>query len=36
LYTKGSHSRRDALRGMLRRYRHHMHENLPVHEWPVD
>jgi hypothetical protein len=36
LYTKGSHGRRDALRGMLGRYRDHMHENTPVHEWPVD
>jgi hypothetical protein len=24
------------LRGMLRRYRDHMHDNTPVHEWPVD
>jgi hypothetical protein len=36
LYTKGSHGRRDALRGMLRRYSDHMHENTPVHEWPID
>ena len=36
LYTKGSHGRRDALRGMLGRYRDHMHDNTPVHEWPVD
>jgi hypothetical protein len=36
LYTKGSHGRRDALRGMLSRYRDHMHVNTPVHEWPVD
>ena len=36
LYTKGSHGRKDALRGMLRRYRDHMHENTPVHEWPID
>ena len=28
--------RKDALRGMLRRYRDHMHDNTPVHEWPVD
>ena len=30
------HSTLNALRGMLRRYRDHMHENLPVHEWPID
>jgi len=36
LYTKRSHKRRDALRGMLSRYRDHMHENTPVHEWPMD
>jgi hypothetical protein len=36
LYTKCSHGRKDALRGMLRRYCDHMHENTPVHEWPVD
>jgi gamma-glutamyl:cysteine ligase YbdK (ATP-grasp superfamily) len=36
LYTKGSHGRKDALRGMLRRYRDHMHANTPVHEWPID
>jgi hypothetical protein len=36
LYTKGSYDRRAALREMLRRYRDHMHANLPVHEWPLD
>jgi gamma-glutamyl:cysteine ligase YbdK (ATP-grasp superfamily) len=35
LYTKGSYDRRQALREMLSRYRTHMHENTPVHEWPV-
>ncbi len=28
--------RRDALRGMLRRYIDNMHSNEPVHTWPVD
>lgn len=35
LYTKGSYDRRNALREMLKRYRVHMHDNTPVHEWPV-
>jgi gamma-glutamyl:cysteine ligase YbdK (ATP-grasp superfamily) len=36
LYIEGSHGRKDALREMLRRYRDHMHQNTPVHEWPID
>jgi hypothetical protein len=27
--------RDDALREMTVRYREHMHENVPVHEWPL-
>jgi hypothetical protein len=26
--------RTEALREVLRRYIDHMHENIPVHEWP--
>jgi gamma-glutamyl:cysteine ligase YbdK (ATP-grasp superfamily) len=36
LYTKGSLGRRQALRELVGRYRAHMHENIPVHDWPVD
>jgi hypothetical protein len=36
LYTKGSLGRRQALREMVARYRRHMHDNTPVHEWPLD
>jgi hypothetical protein len=35
LYTKGEYDRRQALREMVARYRIHMHDNTPVHEWPV-
>jgi hypothetical protein len=34
-YSKGDYDRRQALREMLARYRVHMHDNTPVHEWPV-
>ncbi len=34
-YTKGEYDRRQALREMVARYRVHMHDNTPVHEWPV-
>jgi hypothetical protein len=27
--------RQNALHEMLRRYLPHMHDNTPVHEWPV-
>ena len=36
LFDAGRMDRFDALREVVRRYREHMHENIPVHEWPVD
>jgi hypothetical protein len=35
LEGEGHLDRRDALHEMLRQYLPHMHENIPVHEWPV-
>jgi hypothetical protein len=35
LEQEGGLDRGEALRGMLARYVEHMHENAPVHEWPV-
>jgi hypothetical protein len=36
LFDAGDLDRFDALREVVRRYSSLMHENLPVHEWPVD
>ncbi len=36
LFDAGSMDRFDALREVVRRYSVHMHDNRPVHEWPVD
>jgi hypothetical protein len=36
LFDAGAMDRFDALREVVRRYSVHMHENLPVHEWPVE
>ena len=36
LFDAGAMDRFDALREVVRRYSEHMHQNLPVHEWPVD
>ena len=36
LFDAGAMDRLDALREVTRRYVHHMHGNLPVHEWPLD
>ncbi|HVL95955.1 MAG TPA: hypothetical protein VM266_08850 [Solirubrobacteraceae bacterium] len=36
LYEERKLDRHEALREMTVRYRQHMHENIPVHEWPVD
>jgi hypothetical protein len=36
LEGKGRLDRQDALHEMLRRYLPNMHENVPVHEWPVE
>jgi hypothetical protein len=36
LYEERKLDRMDALREMTIRYRDHMHENIPVHDWPVD
>ncbi len=35
LYDDKGSQRPEALRQMTRRYREHMHSNVPVHEWPV-
>jgi hypothetical protein len=35
LFEAGAMDRFDALREVVRLYSGHMHENLPVHEWPV-
>ena len=35
LFDSGAMDRFDALREVVRLYSGHMHENLPVHEWPV-
>jgi hypothetical protein len=35
LYDDKGSKRPEALRQMTRRYREHMHSNVPVHEWPV-
>jgi gamma-glutamyl:cysteine ligase YbdK (ATP-grasp superfamily) len=34
LFDAGAMDRFDALREVVRRYAHYMHQNLPVHEWP--
>ena len=36
LFDAGRMDRFDALREVVRRYSEHMHENLPVHEWPIE
>jgi hypothetical protein len=36
LEREGHVTRPEALREMLGRYMRHMHENVPVHEWPLD
>jgi hypothetical protein len=36
LYDEKRVDRPEALREMTRRYREHMHANVPVHDWPVD
>jgi hypothetical protein len=36
LYDDKGMDRPEALREMTRRYREHMHSNVPVHEWPID
>ncbi|MBA3310582.1 MAG: glutamate--cysteine ligase [Nocardioidaceae bacterium] len=36
LFDSGAMDRLDALREVVRRYSSYMHENLPVHEWPID
>ncbi len=36
LFDSGSTDRFDALREVVRRYSELMHENIPVHEWPID
>ncbi|MEJ7745018.1 MAG: hypothetical protein WKF73_22300 [Nocardioidaceae bacterium] len=36
LFDGSSLDRFDALREVVRRYSSLMHENLPVHEWPVE
>jgi hypothetical protein len=36
LERDGNLDRPQALREMLVRYLRHMHENIPVHEWPLD
>jgi gamma-glutamyl:cysteine ligase YbdK (ATP-grasp superfamily) len=36
LFDSGAVDRFDALREVVRQYSVHMHENLPVHEWPVE
>ena len=36
LHESRQMERREALRGMTRRYREHMHSNEPVHTWPLD
>ena len=35
-YDDRKMERMDALREMTIRYRDHMHENIPVHDWPVE
>jgi gamma-glutamyl:cysteine ligase YbdK (ATP-grasp superfamily) len=35
-FDTGAMDRVEALRHLVQRYAEHMHENLPVHEWPVD
>jgi hypothetical protein len=35
-FDAGSKDRIDALREVVQRYSELMHENLPVHEWPVE
>ena len=36
VFDKGDLDRTDALRQVVRQYSSLMHENLPVHEWPLD
>ncbi len=36
LFDSGAKDRFDALREVVRRYSALMHQNIPVHEWPVD
>jgi hypothetical protein len=36
LFDAGRMDRFDALREVVRQYSEHMHENLPVHEWPIE
>jgi hypothetical protein len=36
LFDSGATDRFDALREVVRRYSEYMHQNLPVHEWPVE
>ena len=36
LYEDKSLDRGESLREMTRRYREHMHSNVPVHDWPTD
>jgi gamma-glutamyl:cysteine ligase YbdK (ATP-grasp superfamily) len=36
LFDSGATDRFDALREVVRRYSALMHQNIPVHEWPVD
>ena len=36
LFDSGAKDRFDALREVVRRYCALMHQNIPVHEWPVD
>jgi hypothetical protein len=35
LFDSGARERFDALREVVRLYSEHMHENIPVHEWPT-
>jgi hypothetical protein len=35
LEGEGHLDRQEALHEMLRQYLPHMHDNIPVHEWPV-
>jgi hypothetical protein len=35
LYDDQGMERAEALRMMIRRYREHMHSNVPVHDWPI-